>query len=171
MHKIQILQGPSLQTALAQSKVYHYTLNTAGLYVLAVFAGICLLGAAALYTFMAPGTLVMVGAALLAALGAAMGITITYWYHVAERMVVATTDDHLMVGTTDKLWSVKWEVLDAEKIGLKDMAVTRASGRLMIKAGGQTIPLLLYSPFAHIDDAQGFMATVLEKVQPQLNAE
>ena len=98
-------------------------------------------------------------------LGAIFGITITYWYHVGEKMVVATNKEALMVGDMDKMWSFRWELLDAESIGLKDMAVTRASGRLMIKAGGQTVPLLLYSPFAHIDDAQGFMATVLEKVQ------
>lgn len=166
LQKIQILQGPSLETELARSTVYNYSLNTAGLYVLAVFAGICVLGAIGLYIFGGPGTWVMAGVAILGGLGSAMGVTITYWYHVAEKMVVAINDDALLVGNKEKLWAITWELLDAESIGLKDMAVSRASGRLMIKAGGQTIPLLLYSPFAHIDDAQGFMTTVLERVQP-----
>jgi fucose 4-O-acetylase-like acetyltransferase len=162
--KIQVLQGPDLQREVARSKVYRYTLNSAALWILAGFAGICVVLGALSY-FFASSPWSLVGLGVFGGLGAIFGITITYWYHVGEKMVVATNKEALMVGDMDKMWSFRWELLDAESIGLKDMAVTRASGRLMIKAGGQTVPLLLYSPFAHIDDAQGFMATVLEKVQ------
>lgn len=168
MEKLRLVQGPEAIRFLQERDltVYPYVLNKPGLYLVLALAGI-------LYVFSAwvwlggNATTMAWKVALVASLVVATGLSIlvTYYNHVGANRLVAMGEDVLIVGEREKFWAIDWSLLDLEKLGLKDMALSRGSGKLDIRVGGQEIRLLLYSPFALLADPQDFMFKLLSRFQ------
>lgn len=168
MDSLTLLHGPHARKALEgpDVTVYAYALNRLGMYMLLGAAGILYVMAAWIWFGGHATTLPwQIGLGSAFVIATVLSILVTYYNHIAEKRVVAISDETLMVGEVERLWVIDWSILDVESVGLKDMELSRASAGLQITAGGQDIKLLLYSPFARLADPQGFMFEVLSKFQ------
>lgn len=169
MEKLRLVHDSEIAAELKRAgvTVHHYTLNMPGLYLFVGLAIIAYLACGVLWFggFMESlAGKIAFGFAL--AIGIALSLIVSYWRSFGEKRFVAVSDTHLMVGEdARRMWMVAWELLDADKLGLTGMDVSRAQGRLKIDVAGQSIPLVLYSPFAHLDDPQGFMFAVLTNLE------
>lgn len=168
MDKLRLVQGPEAVEMLERKsiKTYPYVLNKPGLYLILGVAGILYVFSAWLWLGGQADTLgwqIALVVSLIVATG--LSILVTYYNHVAANRIVGLGDEWLIVGEREKFWAIDWDLLDLEKLGLKDMELSKGSGSLEIQVGGQEIKLLLYSPFALLADPQDFMLNLLSKFQ------
>ncbi len=169
MEKLRLIHDSEVETELGKHgvHVHRYALNMPGLYLFVGVAIACYVGCGVLWFggFMSqPGGLFAFVFALIA--GIILSLNVSYWKGIGDKRFVALSDDYLMVGEDKtKMWQISWQLLDAEKLGFAGMAVSKAQGKLRILVAGESIPLLLYSPFAHLEDPQGFMLGVLTRLE------
>ncbi|MEZ4458765.1 MAG: hypothetical protein R3E66_03365 [bacterium] len=169
MEKLRLVHDSEVDAELKMPgvTVHRYVLNMPGLYLFVGLAIACYLGCGVLwFGAMMSGIAGKAGFAVALALGIVLSLTVSYWKGFGEKRFVAVSPTHLMIGEdSTRMWMVGWELLDAQKLGLTDMAVSRAQGRMRIEVAGQIIPLTLYSPFAYLEDPQGFMFHVLTALE------
>lgn len=168
MEKLRLVHGSDVQRELRRGgvRVHRYVLNVPGLYLIAGLSIAAFLGCAVLWF---GGFLVnlasQIGFGVALLVGIAASLAVSYWKGVGEKRFVAVSDDVLIIGEDEsRAWVISWDLLDLQKFGFGDMQVSRTGGKLNIEAGGQSIPLLLYSPFAFLENPQDFMVHVLTRL-------
>lgn len=168
MEKLRLVHGPEVGLELQQSgvQVHRYVLNMPGLYLMVAIALAAYLTCGVLWFGGFLGELWLKGIfALALVLGIVASLVVSYWKGFGEKRFIAVSPDYLMIGEdATRAWLVAWELLDLQKLGLTDMHVSKAGGRLKIDVAGQTIPVVLFSPFAYLEDPQSFMHEVLTRL-------
>jgi len=167
-NRLELLHGPDIQKILDREDVdvYGYVLNMPALYFIVglalVFYG---LGAYCWWQTHLTHTVwkALFGTAML--LGGALSVLALYWHHFATTRFLAIAEDRLFVGGKERLWSIDWDLLDADKMGFQQMELSRLRGILNIRVGGQDVRLHLFNAFAVLADIQGFMYAVLSKLE------
>ena len=168
MAKVQLYHDSDVEKTLARDDVeaFGYTLNPLGFGMIVFFGGTLLSAAGFIYfkyAFTQPMfTAIMAG---LAGAGLAIGINAARWYAFQRMHFVAISADKLYVGKEERMWSIDWEVLDAEALGFDSLDVSQIRGSMEIEAGGQKIDVQLYNAFCYLDDIQGFMLELLSQLK------
>ncbi|MGM0555746.1 MAG: hypothetical protein ACQEVA_05120 [Myxococcota bacterium] len=168
MAKVQLHHDSDVEKTLARDDVeaFGYTLNPLGFGMFLMFGGTLLSAAGYIYfkyAFTQPMfTAIMVG---LAGAGLVIGINAARWYAFQRTHFVAVSPDKLYVGEEERMWSIDWEVLDAEALGFDSLDVSQLRGSMEIEAGGQKIDLQLYNAYCYLDDIQGFMLEMLSQLK------
>ena len=168
MAKVQLHHDTDVEKTLMRDDVeaFSYVLNPLGFGMILLFGGTLL--SAAGYIYFQYGlsqpmyTAIMAG---LAGAGLAIGINVARWYVYQRTHFVAVSPAKLYVGKEDRMWSVDWEVLDAEALGFESLDISEMRGEMQIEAGGQTIDVHLYNAFCYLDDIQGFMLELLTQLK------
>lgn len=167
-NKLQLIEGNDVApTVEAQdSRVHRYVVNKPGLNLLLVLSFVFFIAAAILWLggfATSLGIQIAVGICIL--LGFTCSVTVSYWNGVGARRFVATSEEHLMIGDAERMWMIDWDLLDTQSLGLTNMELSKAGGRLNVQVAGESIPLLLFSPFAYLNEPHEFMAELLGHVQ------
>ena len=162
-----LLHDADIRRALVdfQGHVYHYKQNALGRgFVLGVCAVLCLgaigigvaTGLSSVWWVLAVAGLV--GAALCGL------FYVAHWQKFALSHFIALGQSYLYTGSNRRAWRVSWELLDTHSSGLTRLDTTTARSILPMRVAGQSIPVHLYHPLAHIDDLQGFMFELLRRM-------
>jgi hypothetical protein len=173
MAKVQLHHDSDVEKTLASDHVeaFAYTLNPLGFGMILLFGGTLLSAAGYIYfkyAFTQPMfTAIMAG---LAGAGLAIGINVARWYAFQRTHFVAVSPDKLYVGKEERMWSIDWDVLDAEALGFDSLDVSQMRGSMEIEAGGQKIDIQLYNAFCYLDDIQGFMLELLSQLKAHQDA-
>lgn len=168
VEKLRLVHGSDVQRELRRGgvRVHRYVLNVPALYIIAGLSIAAFIGCGALWFggFLA-NLAGQIGFGLALIVGVVASLVVSYWKGVGEKRFVAFSDDVLIVGEDEsRAWVISWDLLDLQKFGFSDMHVSRTGGSLSIEVGGQSIPLLLYSPFASLENPQDFMFHVLTRL-------
>ncbi len=149
------------------ARVFRYKFNQPGATVMLIGSGLLLAGVAALWWFTRFEQLYWFIAAVALAIGS-VGLLayVQHWSKFTRHHFVVVDPDALTVGdATRDAWRVVWPLLDVHALGFERLQVSGARGLLQVEVAGQQFPLHLYAPLAHIDDLQGFMVEVLERLR------
>lgn len=168
MSKIQLLSGPAIDDALEETAVRHlfrYQLNPATLAVL------LLLGAAgfitAFYFWFWPGlgggyTVAFISSILL---GMTFFSMASFWGNFQHKHFVAISDDFLYVGNDQQAWRIHWSMVNRDTLNFDEMQNSRLRGKLYLEAAGQTIDIPLFTPFVFVEDIEGLMFELLQRLE------
>ena len=170
MSKIQLLSGSAVDDALEQTAVRHffgYELNRAPIGVLLFlgFAGFVAAG----YLWFVPG---LGGAMTAAFVGCILaGMTFfsmaSFWANFRNNRFVAVTDDYLFVGADEQAWRIHWSLVDRQSLNFDQMQSSRFRGKINLETAGQDIELSLYTPFVRIEDLEGLMFELLQRLDAE----
>ena len=168
MAKIQLLSGPAVDEALettAVRSVFRYKLNPATIGGLLVLGGASFVIAA--YLWFGPGLGGATTVGFFACL--AMGITFfsmgSYWDNFRNKRFIAVSDDYLFVGKDLQAWRIHWSLVNRETLNLDDMKSSRLRGKFHLDAAGQSVEIPLYTPFVFLDDIEGMMFELLQRLE------
>lgn len=169
---IRLLHGRSgVREALRDTSelaLFRYRLNKPAFLITLVVGGLLLaLGGMIWWNGDLSGAGGIVGFGVLMAAGLGLGALAAWWYGYTQTHFLAATPDRLFVGKRDRMWSISWELLDREALGFEDMAVSSVSSHLDVEVAGQEIILRLFNPFVSLEDLEGFMFHVLQKLKEQ----
>lgn len=168
MANVQLLDGKDLRQALASADVefFRYQLNRVGYTLLLAVGGVMLAAAGFIWweTALEANLWKAAFGGLLAG-GLALAIYAAYWYTFASTRYVGVSDDKLFIGRREKAWTIDWSVLDAESLGFEEMNATAMNGALDVNVGGQQHELHLYNAYVFLEDIQGFMFSLLKRLQ------
>jgi hypothetical protein len=168
MAKVQLHHDTDVEKTLLDDDVeaFSYELNTFGFGMILLFGGVLLSAAGYIYFqygFSQPVyTAILAG---LAASGLAIGINVARWYVYQRTHFVAVSPTKLYVGKEGRMWSIAWEVLDAEALGFESLDVSQMQGSMTIEAGGQSVDVHLYNAYCYLEDLQGFMLELLSQLK------
>lgn len=170
MSNIQLLSDSAVDDALEQTAVRHlfrYQLNPATIGTLLVLGGICFILAG--YLFFGPGlggvaTAGFVGAILAALTFFSMA---SFWGNFGANRFVAITDDYLFVGDDENAWRIHWSLVDRDALNFDEMKSSRFRGNIAVDTAGQSIDIPLYTPFVYIEDLEGLMFELLQRLDTE----
>lgn len=171
MSKIQLLSGSAVDQALEGTAVRHlfrYDLNPATLGVLLVIGGLSFLAAAYLWfgTGLGGGYTAGFITALIA--GSTFFSMASFWSNFSNSRFIAISDDFLFVGENDeKAWQIHWSLVDRDTLNFDEMKSSRFRGKINLEAAGQNIEIPLYTPFAYIEDLEGLMFELLQRLESE----
>lgn len=168
MANVQLLDGDDLHQALDADdvQVFRYQLNRIGYSLIMGLGGLLLAGAGAVWWQSALSTIWWrVAFTALGTLGLGLAIYAAYWYAFAQTRFVGVSERKLFIGRRGKAWSVDWSMLDAETLGFDQMNATTMNGVLDVHVGGQQLELYLYNAYVFLEDIQGFMFSLLKRLQ------
>lgn len=168
MAKVQLHHDSDVEKTLIRDDVeaFSYRLNALGFGMILLFGG-TLLSATGFIYFQHGFSQPMFNAIMagLGIAGLAISINVARWYDFQRSHFVAVSPDKLYIGEEERMWSIDWEVLDAEALGFEDLDISQMRGSMDIHAGGQTIDLQLYNAFCYLEDIQGFMLELLSQLK------
>ncbi len=172
MAKVQLHHDSDVEKTLARDdlEAFSYTLNPLGFGMILLFGGTLLMAVG--YIYFQHGFAQPMFNAIMAGLGGAglaIGINAARWYAFQRTHFVAVSPDKLYVGKEERMWSIDWDVLDAEALGFDSLDVSQMRGSMEIKAGGQKIDVQLYNAFCYLDDIQGFMLELLSRLKDHID--
>lgn len=170
MSKIQLLSGPSVDEALEETAVRHlfrYKLNPATLGVLLILGAAGF--AAAGYLWFIPGlggttTALFIGALLL---GMTFFSMASFWGNFRNNHFVAVSDDYLFVGKDEQAWRIHWSLVDRDTLRLDEMKSSRFRGKVHLETAGQSVEIPLYTPFVFVEDIEGLMFELLQRLEAE----
>ena len=102
---------------------------------------------------------------VLVGMGVALSGVAAYWYSYTQTHFLAATPEHLFVGTRDRMWSISWQLLDREALGLEEMNVSSVGGKLELDVAEHQIEIRLFNPFVMLDHLEPFMGRLLQQAQ------
>ena len=88
-----------------------------------------------------------------------------YWTYYTRIHYVATSDRHLIIGKGKRLVAIRWDELDAGRLGFMDSGDDQFQGTLNIRLDDYRIRLRLFNVFAGLDNLQGFVSTLLKQIR------
>ena len=170
MSKIQLLSGPAVDEALettAVRNVFRYKLNPATLGLLMVLGLSSFVIAA--YLWFGPG---LGGAATVGFFAClALGITFfsmgSYWDNYRNKRFIAVSDDYLFIGQDMQAWRIHWSLVNRESLNLDDMTSSRLRGKFHLDTAGQSVEIPLYTPFVFLNDVEGLMFELLQRLDAE----
>lgn len=170
MSKIQLLSGPSINEALEETAVRHlfrYELNSATLGVLLVLGGLFFVGAG--YLWFGPGLGGTSTAGFVATLlgGMTFFSMAAFWGNFGNSQFIAISDDFLFVGDDESAWRIHWSLVNRDTLNFDDMTSSRFRGKIHVQAAGQNIEIPLYTPFAYVEDLEGLMFELLQRLDSE----
>lgn len=173
MANVQLLDENGVNEALQEGdvEVFRYQLNRVGYTIVLLVGGLMLAGAGYIWwgTGLAENFWTAVFAGLTAG-GLGLSIHAAYWYAFSSVHFVAVSDQKLVVGRQQKAWAIDWSVLDAEALGFEEMNNTAMRGALDVHVGGQDIKIHLYNAYVFLEDIQGFIFSLLKRLQQKQSA-
>lgn len=170
MSKIQLLTGPAVEESLENTgvrRLIRYQLNPATVGLLFLF-GIASFGAA-LYLVFGPG----LGGGYTAgfAIALVMGMTffsmVSFWSNFKTKHFIAVSDEFLYVGKDEKAWRVHWSLVDRDSLNFDAMKNSRFQGKIYLETAGQTVEVPLFTPFVFVEDIEGLMFELLQRLEAQ----
>ncbi len=170
MAQIQLLSGPAVDDALETTAVRHlfrYQLNPATIGVLLILGGLCFVSAGVLWFFVGLGgltTALFIGSILMGMTFLSMG---SFWSNFKQKRFIAISDDFLFVGKDEQAWRIHWSLVDRESLNLDEMQTSKLSGKLELKTAGQDVEIPLYTPFVFIEDIEGLMFELLQRLDTE----
>jgi hypothetical protein len=168
MANVQLLDKTGVRGAIERPGVdlFEYHLNQLGFAVVLGAAGIMVAAAGFIWWQYAFEEILWTAVfAGLAASGLGLSLHAAYWYSIASNRFVGISDEKLVVGNQNKAWSIDWSVLDADSLGLTDVNATALGGALAVNVGGEKINIQLYNAYIYLEDIQGVMAGLLNRLQ------
>lgn len=168
MSKIQLLTGPAVQESLEITGVrqlFRYQLNPATVGLLFVF-GIASFGAA-LFLVFGPGLGggYTAGFAIALALGMTFFSMVSFWSNFKTKYFIGVSDEFLYVGKDDKAWRIHWELVNRDSLNFDEMQNSKMQGKIFLEAAGQSVEIPLFTPFVFIEDIEGFMFHILQRLE------
>lgn len=169
MSDIRLVQGPEMREALrkrADLDVYRYQLNTPA-FVITLIVGVALLllggvlwwqSQLATASWVATFVLITIG-------GLGAWAWAGYWYVFVETHFLAVSPERFFIGRRDRMWSIDWELLDAETLGFEEMTARSTKGELDMEVAGQAIYVHLFNAFVHLEDLQGLIFQLLQSLK------
>lgn len=170
MPKIQLLSGPSVDEALettAVRSVFRYKLNPATIGVLVVLGLASFVIAAYLWFGPGLGGVTTVGFFGCLALGVTFFSMGSYWDNFRNKRFIAVSDDYLFVGQDLQAWRIHWSLVDRQTLNLDEMKSSRLRGKFHLDAAGQSVEIPLYTPFVFLDDIEGLMFELLQRLEAE----
>ncbi len=170
MSKIQLLSGPAVDEALEQTAVRHlirYQINPATLGVLLILGGVCFVIAGYIWFAIGLGggtTAAFIGTLLV---GLTFFSMAAFWGNFRNNRFIAISDDHLFIGEEEKAWRVHWSLVDRESLNFDQMQSSRLRGSIRLETAGQNIDIPLYTPFVYIEDLEGLMFELLQRLDAE----
>lgn len=87
-----------------------------------------------------------------------------HWRQFADEHKVIIHPERLVFGTEKRAWSVAWDLLDTQSVGLEQMELSKLKARLEVRVAKEKIDIVLFSALVHLVELERFMGTVLEHV-------
>lgn len=171
--KLQLLSGPEVESILREEgvEVYKYTINKPGLILfVAVALGFYAVAGLIWWETQLSAPIWTVAFVCLLLVGTAFSAIPAYWHQFVNQNVVAASPARLFVGGPRKLWSISWELLDKRSLGFEEMELSRISGALSIRVGGQVIKLHLFNALAYLQDIESLIFRLLNHIADQEEA-
>ena len=170
MSKIQLLAGPAVEEALEDEAVrqfFRYQLNPATVGLLLIFGGAGFLAAFLLWFFVGLGGAMTL--AFIAALAAGMSFfsMAAFWGNFRNARFIAVSDDFFFVGKDEQAWRIHWSLITRESLNMDALQASRLRGKMHLESAGQTIEIPLYTPFVFIEDIEGLMFELLQRLESE----
>lgn len=170
MSKIQLLTGPAVDEGLEDEAVRHffrYQLNPATLGLLLIFGGGSFVAAFYLWFWPGLGGSYTVGFIIAILAGMTFFSMASFWGNFRNKRFIAISDDYLFVGKDEQAWRIHWSLVDRDTLNMDAMKTSRYQGRLYLDTAGQTIEIPLYTPFAFVEDIEGLMFELLQRLEAE----
>ncbi len=170
MSKIQLLAGPAVDEALEDTAIRHffgYQMNPATLGLLLIFGGGAF--AAAFYLWFWPGLGggYTVGFIIAILAGMSFFSMASFWGNFRNKRFIAVSDDFLYIGKDEQAWRVHWSLVNQDTLNFDAMQTSRLQGRIHLETAGQTIEIPLYTPFVFVEDIEGLMFELLQRLEAE----
>ena len=170
MSKIQLLSGPAVDEALEETAVRHlfrYQLNPATIGLLLIFGGVCFITAFYLWFWPGLGGGYTVGFIIAILAGMSFFSMASFWGNFRNKQFIAISDDYLYVGKEERVWRIHWSLVDRDTLNLDAMQNSRLQGKLCLDAAGQSVDIPLFTPFVFVEDIEGLMFELLQRLDAE----
>lgn len=170
MSKIQLLSGPAVEEALEETAVRHffrYQLNPATIGLLLIFGGISFLVAFYLWFWPGLGGGYTIGFIIAILGGMSFFSMASFWGNFRNKQFIAISDDYLYVGKEERVWRIHWSLVDRETLNLDAMQNSRLQGTLRLDTAGQSVEIPLFTPFVFVEDIEGLMFELLQRLEAE----
>jgi hypothetical protein len=146
--------------------LYRYQPNKPGFAFLLTLALIAGAGGALVWTqFGLPTLWHGLAVVLLVAIAAVLAGLVAYWTRFTRLHYVAASDSHLLIGKGAQVLAIRWNALDLDRLGLAADDDQLLRGVLALQLDDRQVRLRLFNGFAVLRNLQGFMSTLLTRVQ------
>ncbi len=169
MSEIRLIQGPEMREELrerAELDVYRYDLNMPS-FVISLIVGVAILGLDIMLWWQSGLADIswIVTFVVLAILGlSALGLA-GYWYVFVQTNFLALSPETFLIGQRDRMWSIDWELLDAEALGFDDMTAQSTKSELDMQVAGQDIHVHLFNAFVHLEELPELIFQLLQHLK------
>lgn len=162
----RILRGDDLERVLAHrgTEIFRYRSNRPGFIFLSTLVMILVGLAVFIYSDGLTTTLSLAVFSLVVTVALAISSLVAYWTYFARVHFLAVTEQELIVGHRREGLRIAFEDLDLHKLGIEALDGSSTHGILNVHTADSEVPLHLFSPFASLDNLEGFMFQVLTKL-------
>lgn len=168
MSRIQLISGPAVEESFQDAdvrRVFHYQLNPATIGVLLLVGLLFFIGAGVLWFGPGLGGGYTVGFVLAILMGMSFFSMASFWENFRQKHFIAVSDDYLFVGQKEQAWRIHWSLVDRETLNLEDLQMSRFQGKMSLHSGGQDIDIPLFTPFVFLEDIEGLMFELLQRLE------
>lgn len=146
-------------------QIFRYDLNKASIGLILFIGSLFFIAALLLWIFIGLGGLMTATFIGTLFIGVTFFSMASYWDHFRRTRFIAITDDSFFVGSDQKAWKVHWSLIDRESLNFDELQLSRLNGEIKINAAGQRVDVPLYTPFVFLNDLEGLIFEILQRLE------